>query len=605
MRGQAYYLKSDQLIQKSTWNLIWYTICAAMIAFVFALTACTSKQDTNDNTIYAALTANVKGLDPVYASDVYSNEVASQIFETLVGYHYLKRPLTLEPRLAEAMPTVTDNGLTHTFKIRKGIRFADDAAFPEGKGRELKAQDFIYSWKRLADPSILSDGFWIFDGKIKGLNEWREAMTKKTANYDTPIEGLQAPDDYTLVIKLTKPYFQLHYVLAMTYSAPVPREAVEKYGKEFLNNPVGTGPYKVSEWVRNNKITLVKNPNWAGQTYPTEGEAGDQEAGLLADAGKKLPFADKIVFSEIIEDQPRWLNFMKGNLDYISIPKDNFDTAIKDGKLKEEFAGKGMYLLVTPDPDVTYVGFNMKHNILGKKPEIRKAMALATNSKALIERFYNGRAVEAHSPIPPGIDGYDPNFKNPYAEYNVEKAKELLKAAGFPEGKGLEFAYETTNSSTARQLAEQFQQEMAAIGIKIKINTSSWPQFQSKLKQNKAEIWGIGWVADYPDAENFFQLLYGPNASPGPNDSSFKNAEFDKLYQQASNMPPGPERTKIYQKMRDIYVNEMPWIVNTHRITYEVSQGWLKNYKRHITIPDVYKYMKVDTAKRAELKAKL
>lgn len=580
-------------------------VLATLVALVFQV-SCTSNSNKNEKVINSVLSANVKGLDPIFASDTYANTVVSQIYETLLSYHYLKRPLELQPELAAAMPKVSEDGLTHTFKLRDGIRFQDDEAFPEGKGRKVTAQDFIYSWKRLADPRNRSDGYWIFDGRIEGLNEWREKAAKGEADYDTPVSGLQAPDDKTLVVKLTKPYYQLHYVLTMPYSAPVPKEAVEKYGKEFINKPVGTGPFMLDSWVRNSKIVLVKNPNWAATTYPTEGEEGDAEKGFLKDAGKKLPFVDKVVFHEITEDQPRWLKFMKGELDFVGIPKDNFDSAVSNDSLSEDLKKKGVELVVTREPDVTYTSFNMADPLIGENDELRKAMSLAYDTDTLIEKFYNGRAIVAHSPIPPDVDAYDPKFKNPYKEYNVSKAKELLKQAGFPEGKGLpRLELSTINSSTARQMAEYFKQNMEKIGVDIKIVTSSWPQFTSKIRDRKAQIWGIAWMADYPDAENFLQLLYGDNVSPGPNGANFKNAEFDKLYKQASNLPPGPERTKLYQQMRDIFVKEMPWIPGAHRLSYAVKHGWLENYKHHSIINNIYKYLRVDTDERKEIKAQL
>ena len=277
--------------------------------FMSAL-GCTKSSSVPENSIQYSLNINLKSLDPGQSADEVTNEVIPNIYESLLEYNYLKRPLQLEPSLAAEMPQVSKDGLTHTIKIKPGVHFQDSEVFPEGKGRELTAQDFVYSWKRLADPKTQSDGFWIFDGKIKGLNEWRDKLVKGEANYDTPIEGLETPDAHTLVIKLTRPYFQLHYVLTMTYSAAVPREAVTKYGAEFMNHPVGTGPFAFESWIRGNKVVLKKNPTWSGQAYPNEGEAGDQEKGLLADAGKPMPFVDKLVFFELPEDQPRWLNMM-------------------------------------------------------------------------------------------------------------------------------------------------------------------------------------------------------------------------------------------------------------------------------------------------------
>lgn len=585
---------------------------AALVAMSFIASSCTKKVSDTDTTINYVLRANVKGLDPLRANDLYSSTVITQIFEGLLEYNYLKRPFTLQPALADGMPVASADGLTHTFKIKKGVKFQDNPCFKDGKGRELTAQDFIYSWKRLADPKSGSEGFWIFDGKIKGLNEWAEGMKTGKTNYDSPIEGLTAPDANTLVIKLIKPYYQLYYVLAMAFSMPVPKEAVDKYGEEFLNNPVGTGPFmlaKSSDWIRNSKITLVKNPNWRGETYPTEGMPGDKEAGLLEDAGKALPFAEKLVFTELVEDTPRWQNAMKGNFEFAEIPNDNFESAVqKDDhtKLATDLVKKGMRLEINPNVDLTYIGFNMKDPLFAKNKDLRHAMALANDNATLIAKFYNGRGIPAQGPVPPGISSYDPAYKNPYGTLDLEKAKAALAKAGYPEGKGLpELMYEGLSDSKARQQAEFFVNNMAAIGIKVKINANTWPQFQDKIKTGKAQIFGIAWGADYPDAQNFLQLFYSKNMSPGPNDTSFSNAEFDKLYEQSLLLPPGDARDNLYKKMRDIVVEESPWIFNVHRLGYRVIHGWLHNFKWNDIANDLPKYWRVDPKQRAELSSKL
>lgn len=577
-------------------------------ALLATFAGCTKKVDDKDNSINVVIVANVKGLDPLRANDLYSSMVIAHIFEGLLNYQYLKRPYELQPSLGDGMPTVTDNGLTYTFKIKKGVKFQDDPAFPGGKGRDVTSEDFVYSWKRLADPRNASEGFWVFDGKIKGLNEWANSLKMEKANYDTPVEGLQTPDHNTLVVKLIKPYYQLQYVLAMPFTAVVAKEVVQKYGNEVINHPVGTGPFQLESWVHNSKISLKKNPTFHGETYPTEGEPGDKEKGLLADAGKPLPFADKLVFTELIESQPRWQNFMKGNFEFLEIPKDNFDSAVKDKKIHPDLAAKGMSLDINPNLDVTYVAFNMKDALLGgpKGKELRRAIAYAIDAKTMTERFYNGRAIEAQSPIPPGISSYDPKFINPNQGLDLEKAKAQLVKAGFPEGKGLPaLTYETLSDSTARQQAEFLQQNLAAIGVKLSISANSWPQFQEKIKGQKAQIFGIAWGADYPDAQNFYQLFYSKNMSPGPNDSSFSNAAFDKLYEQSLMTPPGPERDQLYTKMRDIVVEEAPWVYNHHRVGYRLVHGWVQNFKYHEVANDMFKYVKVDPKKRAELKVKL
>lgn len=571
------------------------------------LVNCTKRDNVSDNTIQFPLRINLSSLDAAQSNNEATSEVVSNIYEGLFQYAYYKRPLVVEPALADGMPVVSKDGLTYTFKIKKGVKFHDSDAFPDKKGREVVAKDFIYSWQRLADPKTKSEGWWIFDGKIKGFNEWREKLMKNEATYDTPIEGLQAVDDHTLKITLAKPYYQLGYVLTMPYAAVVPKEAIDKWGPEFMNHPVGTGPFMFESWIRGNKVVLKKNPNWHGETFPSEGEAGDEEKGLLADKGKPLPFIDGIVFHEVPEDQPRWLNLMKGAYDYAGIPKDNFDAAmVSPSELKPELKAKGFRVIVYPYPDVVYIGYNMQDPIIGKKVDLRLALCYAYDQKTASEKFYNNRVVTAYSPISPGMEGYDPNFKSPCKEYSIEKAKEHLKKAGYPDGKGLPpLEYSFAGSTTGRQMAEYMAQQFEKIGVKVNLVSNSWPQFQDRLRNKKSQMFGIAWGADYPDPENMFQILYGPNESPGPNNSNWKNKEFDELYVKASKTPPGPERAKIYQKMRDVFVKEQPWLTTVHRLGYYIAHDWVGNMKPHETIKGGYKYLKIDTAKKAESKKKL
>jgi len=576
-----------------------------------SVASCTKKNNDKENGYQFPIKSNVKGMDPIQAGDLYAGWVVANIYEGLMEYHYLKRPYQVMPALADGMPKISRDGLTYTFKIKSNVKFADDACFPGGKGRDVLASDFIYSWKRAADPVNNAETYWIFEGKIKGLEEWREAAKKSgKADYAASVEGLQAPDDHTLIVKLVRPYPQFLYVLTMHASLVVPHEAVDKYSAEFLNHPVGTGPFMLKEWQHNAKIVLVRNPNHRQDLYPSEGEPNDQANGYLADAGKQLPFVDKLTFVEEIEDQPRWLNFMKGVSDAAEIPKDNFDAVIQNRQLKPELANKGMQLKSIPDLDITYVACNMEDKVIGgygeKQKNLRKAISLAIDSKEYGDKFFSGRYQIAEGPIPPGLNGYDQKLKNPYRQVNVEEAKKYLAKAGYPGGKGLPpLTYEVYSGTTSRQTAELVQANVQRIGVKLNINVSTWPEFREKLKKKKAQIWGVAWTADYPDAENFLQLLYGKNQSPGPNDANYDNPEYNKLYEKASVMMDTPERTAIYKKMVAIAQEDVPWVYNIHRELYYVTQGWLYNWK---PAPELmmtkWKYLRVDTAKRIELKKK-
>ncbi len=295
-----------------------------LLSFLVMFTACTKKKNFEEKVLEIIVSQKVKGLDPVNAGDTYSSGEIARVYEGLLEYHYLERPYKLQPNLAEAMPTVSEDGLTYTFKIKKGVMFHDNKCFPNGKGRELKAKDFVFSIKRMADLKNNSTGWWLLDGKIAGLNEWRDKYKAKDANYDEMVDGIKAIDDYTLQFKLTQKYPQFLYSLAMVYTFAVPREAVEMYGQEFLNNPVGTGPFMTGVYTQSNTIEYVKNPNYRDVRYPSNGSEADKKAGLLASAGKKLPLVDKIKVSIVTESSTGFLKFKKCEVDFSDITKDDF-----------------------------------------------------------------------------------------------------------------------------------------------------------------------------------------------------------------------------------------------------------------------------------------
>jgi oligopeptide transport system substrate-binding protein len=551
------------------------------------------------NTLHLSVPEKIKGLDPIYAEDLYSGTVLAQSYETLLGYHYLKRPYSLTPQLAEKMPEVSSDGLTYTFHLKEGVLFQDDPCFKAtgGKGRELTAEDVLYSFKRLADPKLTSNGWWVFDDRIKGLNEWREASLKAgQSDYSKEIDGLKALDRYTVQIKLKKRSQLLLYVLAMPYTSIVPREAVEHYGREFINHAVGTGPFKLAEYNPNSKIIFKKNPTFRKELYPSEGEPEDQQQGLLVDAGKSLPLADQLNIEVYVEMQPMWLNFLSGKLDVSSIPKDNFSSAItSDRKLRPELVSQGIQLVKAPMLDITHASFNMADPLLGKNKYLRQALSLAYDENSFIDLFYNGAAVPAQGPIPPGLDGYNSQLKNPYRQFNIARAKELLAKAGYPEGKGLPpLEYASVASSLGRQQTEYLQKMFGAIGVKLNVNTYSWPQFLETVKNKRAQIWEYAWAGDYPDAENFLQLFYSKNASPGQNDSNYSNPEFDQLYVKSLDLPAGAERTALYQKMASMVIEDAPWIFGAHRMRFTLFQKWLKNYKPHEFAHGNFKYYRVD-----------
>jgi len=589
-------------------------LAAAVIAAVFALAGCdgsSSGKDPNEMVLNHVLYTKIKSLDPVSMRSVYSAMVSSQILETLYQYHYLKRPYELIPLLAEEMPQVSDDKLTYTIKIKKGVYFQDDPCFKNGKARELKAQDFVYALKRVANIKNLSENWSIFDDKIAGLDEFREyTKTCKSAedvDYSREVEGLQAPDEYTLVIKLKRPWPQLvGTALADRVTAPVAKEAVDYYGKDIISHPVGTGPFKLKRWHRGSYIELVRNPNFRGELYPSEGEPGDAEAGYLDDAGKPMPFADKVVWTVIEEYQPAWLLFLQGKIDASPIPKDNYNEALTENRqLTPKMKQLNIHLKTYPDPSTFWVGFNMQDPVLGDNKALRRAISYAIDREKFIELFFNGRHMVAHGFIPPLMDSYNPEIKKyGYADYRPQKARALLKDAQELYGgklPKLKIAMPGTDT-WARQFGQFLERQLAAVGIEVEVEYMDWPTYQEKLNTGSAQMFCSGVSASIPDAEDFLGLFYSKNWAPGSNKFNYSNSEFDRLYEKVSVMSDSPERRELYRKMEIIVLEECPAAFLNHRVAYALHHDWYKNYKPHVFAYGVAKYRRIDMKKRAEYK---
>lgn len=561
--------------------------------------ACSKKQDTNEKVLNVIAASDVKGFDPIMSSDVGSAAQIAKIYEGLLSYHWLKLPYELIPNLAEDMPAISPDGMTYTFKIKKGVHFQDDIAFPGGKGREMEASDFVYSIKRLADSKNQATGWWILDGKIKGLNEWRvKYQTQPTANYDEEIAGLKAIDKYTLQFQLSKAFPQFLYSLAMPYTFVVSKEVVTKYGPEIINHPVGTGPYVLPVFDQGKRIVFTKNPTFREKFYPSD--ASPEYKHFLGDAGKKLPLIDKIVVNVMVESQPAWLKFNKGEIDYLSIPKDNFSSTIVGNKLSQEMLNKGMSLTIMPSLDVYYIGFNYDLKLF-QNLNLRRAMSLAYDVNTANKLFYNDTGFSAESVAPPGLAGNVPGFKNEWKGPNLELARKTLALAGYPNGVGLpEITLDTMSSTTARQKAEFFQQQMEKIGIKIKVVMNLNPELQAKIKKRAVQMIDYGWIGDYPDTENFLQIFYGPNSAPGANSANYNNPKFNKDFEVATKMQNSPARTALYEKLNQYLANEVVAIFTVHTQSYILQQKWVKNYHDSDFIFDYHQYMNVDLAQKME-----
>lgn len=562
----------------------------AIIFSLLLLVSCMKKGANNSSKkVLHVYTQDVQGFDPVYAANVSTAKEVAKVYEGLLEYHYLKRPYVLQANLAEAMPKVSKDGLTFTFKIKKGIMFHPSESFPEGKGRELVAQDFVYSLMRIADKKLGSSGWWLFDKRIAGLNEWRE---NGSSNYDLPVVGLKALDSHTLQFKLTKVYPQFMYALAMCYSYAVPREAVEKYGKDFGMKAVGTGPFILKEYVIKSKFRYEKNPAFREKFFPTEGAPQYSEF-VKNYGGKRIPIVDEIDVRVILENQTQWLNFSAGKIDYLDIPKDNFDASIIGNKLSDDLIKKGVHLEVAPSLSTYYVAFNQSHKVL-QNVHLRRAISLSIDIDKFNKLFYNGTGLTAQSIIPPGLTGYKDDYKNPWKGKNIAKAKEELVKAGYPNGKGLpKLTLDALNKTHHRQQSEYIRKELEEAGIIVEVINSPFPEYKRRIKNRDVMLLSYGWIGDYPDAENFFQLLYGPNKPPGTNYAGYNDAEFNRLYEKSTVMMPSSERQEIYEKMNLMAADDLPWVYLIHLQEYFLFHDHLKNFLKSDFIYGFEQYLDV------------
>lgn len=576
-----------------------------------------------EGTLRIALVSEMNGFDPARAGEEIRTICVLNTYDALYQYDYLKRPYRLIPCLAESMPEVSADGFEYVIRLKKGVRFIDDPCFiaSGGVGRELVADDVVFSFLRLMDAHTSSTGTWIFDGRIKGLDAFvkasgdiakrpHRAAYREDEGYPA-VEGLAAVDRYTVKISLVEPYPQLTLVLAMPYPSVVPHEAIAYYGEEFMNHPVGTGPYRVVEYKPAQRCVLERNPTYREEFYPSEGNPGDREAGLLEDAGKRLPLNDRVVMTVISEDQPRWLYFESGFLDRVGIPKDSFDSAIggPDKRLVPRLAERGIRLWKEPQFEVLYDAFNMNSPVVGKGPmglAIRRALSLATNYDWAVEHLYNGRAEDMQGPIPRECPEWDPEFVNPWKphagesrEQTLARARKVLADAGYPGGEGLpEITVDVLDSTTDDDHFRAWQRDAREVGLRLKPYKTDWQGMNARVEKGEAQVYGQAWFGDYPDAQNFLQLFYGPNKSPGPNGANYAEPDFDKLYESTVSMQPGPERTRIYRELQKKVVDDCVWVVRYRRIIYYLQQPWLHGYRPSDLSQKLFAYSRIDSTAR-------
>ena len=521
------------------------------------------------------------------------------------------------------------------------------ADFDKTGTRELLASDYIYQIKRMAHPSIHSPIVGLMEKYILGLDEFSVTLknifkTKSDKEFlnlnDYTLAGAKLIDKYTFEIVLKEKYPQFLYWLSMSFFSPMPWEADLFYSQEGLAEknisldwyPIGTGPFMLTENNPNRRMVLERNPNFRGELFPITGEDTDINMGLLEDAGKEMPFIDKAIYSLEKESIPAWNKFLQGYYDTSGIVSDSFDQAVQfstqgDAQLTEEMQQKGIKLLTAITTSTYYMGFNMADDLVGGDSErarlLRRAISIAVDYEEYISIFANGRGRPAQGPIPPGIFGHIPGKAgiNPYVYYwennravrrPIEHARELMQQAGYKNGisqvtgKPLVLNLDTPAAGPGSKAAfDWLRKQFSKLGINLVVRATDYNRFQEKMRKGTAQIFQWGWNADYPDPENFFFLLYGPNAKidhNGENAANYKNEKFDSLFDQMKSMKNTPERQRLIDQIVELVRYDAPWLWGYHPVGFSLHHEWYKNAKPNLMANNTLKYKRIKPELRKE-----
>jgi ABC-type transport system substrate-binding protein len=552
------------------------------------------------------------GFDPVRVSDLYSNTVNEAIFDPLLTYDYLARPAKLVPLTAESMPEISDGGRTYLIHLKRGIYFTPDPAF-KGKPRELVAEDYVYTFKRFADPKNRSPWAFMITGRIEGLDEQIEAA-KKTGqfDYDTTIPGMVALDKYTLRFKLTHVDYLFPYTLAHVPFGAVAREVVDAYGNDIEAHPVGTGPYMLKEWRRAAKIVLVANPDYRKVTWDFVPTADPWDKAVVAAMkGKTIPQIGRVEISIIEESQSRWLAFSRKELDVLAVPPTFVHEALDaSNNLIEKWTSQGVTLFRAIDPSVSYAFFNFRDPVVGgfakEKIALRRAIAMGYEIGQEIAVISKNQAVQAQMPIPYGVVGFDASYRS-VNQYDPVLANRLLDHFGYkrgadgyrtlPDGKPLLIRQATGTSAVDREYNELWKKSMDAIGIHMEFQPG---KFADELKAAKAcqiTMWSAAWTADYPDGDNFMQLLYGPNTGES-NNGCYQSKAYDEMYERSRKLPPDSvERDHLFIDMTRQMEVDAAWSLHVSPVRNELLRPWVKGYKKHPILNADFVYLDLEPRK--------
>lgn len=630
---------------------------ALLVAAAVLVAGCTNnpypEADAREKVLYASFAEPPKTLDPQVSYTTVDHAITGPVYDKLFEYHYLARPYRLIPGLALEIPEpeVLDGGrVRYRFRLRAGVWFHDDPCFAiagEARStREVTAADVAFALMRIADPDVNSPvvpsflrvvGFQAFGERLAARRKDDAAFAAKRidAQYAEvgPIEGVRLPSAHELEVELSEAYPQILYWFAMEFTAPVPWEAVAHYdgrdGRDlFAEHPVGSGPFRLTRYDKRSRIVLERNPTWYGvehpewrapaAVYPSDGEPTDAARGYLDPAyvGRPLPFLDRIELRLDKEEIPTFTKFLQGYYDASGIIEESFDRVVKEGRLSDDMAALGMRLDRAVLPSVYYLGFNMTDAVVGtpagdRSRKLRQAMSLAIDSREFTRIFQNGRGLPAQSPLPPGLFGYDEGYINPFRTVDLERAAGLLREAGYPggvdpeTGRALHLTFDTGDTSARGRLRYQFFVDAwRRLGLDVEIAATTYNQFQEKVRKGAYQLFMWGWVADYPDPENFLFLLWGPMArsAGGPNTANFADPAYDAKFLAMRDRPDDAERRRLIRELTAIIERERPWIELFYPESYTLTHGWMRNTKPLGMSFSTLKYRDLDPTARERLR---
>ena len=599
-----------------------------------------SDAESNRVVVYSSYGSKVRSLDPATCGDAISAMVQGNVYEALYGYHYLKRPVEVVPVLAEDMPHVSADGLAYTIRLKKGVPYHRNECFGRDADgspstRMVEANDFVLAFKRIADYHISTPvSLALIEDRLAGLKEYRDRTQAYEpgdfSRYDLPLEGVTAVDEHTLQIRLTAPLPQLLYILALPHYVPIPREVIDYYlckrddgrgGREDIprkdcrpqisdfHAAVGTGAYYLADFVPGGNIVLGRNDDYREDFYPGEGAPGDAEAGLLNDAGRRVPFVDVHVLQYVPEDNTAWGLFLSRRTDISGIPRHVYGMAVGPSRrLADPLARQGIRLVTYADPAVYWYAFNLADPVLGRSKSLRQAICLGFNVEQYIEVLYNGRGRRAVNTVPSGFAEQKQLPESPYARYDLAAAREkLAQAREELDQAGVIRPGEPIPPLTIdlggrdeedRRVGEFARIQFQRLGLQLKVELNDRPTLQDRIQNKQVQIFAAGRRAIYDDPVDFLQLYYSPNIRRGTNHCNYANDTFDRLYERAAAMAPSPQRTETYKQMVSILNEDCPAVLLSEPISLILVHPWVHNVKPHPVGYGLLKYRRVDVEAR-------